>query len=69
MELELYGESAITVFRMVPTDSISDWMTSPAARNSAGLRCIPTPLGVPVRITSPGVNVMVLKRFKVQTKA
>lgn len=39
---------------------------SPTAKNSAGLRCIPTPLGVPVKITSPGFNVMHLK-FKIKT--
>lgn len=51
----------MTVLRIFPTDSISESITSPTFRNCGGLRCIPTPLGVPVKMTSPGFNVMHLK--------
>lgn len=34
---------------------------SPGFKNSGGLRCMPTPLGVPVSITSPGSSVTQLK--------
>lgn len=57
----LYGVSGATLFEIFPIDSISLSIKSPTAKNSAGLRCIPTPAGVPVKITSPGFNVMHLK--------
>src|SRR5262249_31721444 len=40
--------------RSVPIPSISIVTTSPAFRNSGGLRPAPTPSGVPLEITSPG---------------
>lgn len=65
---DFYGESAITLFEIFPMDSISLSIKSPTARNSAGFRCIPTPDGVPVKITSPGFSVMHLKRRKIEFK-
>lgn len=55
-----YAESATTLLRIFPIDSISLSIKSPGAKNSAGLRCIPTPDGVPVKMTSPGFKVIVL---------
>ena len=46
------------VLRNRPMPSISVSMTSPAWRNSGGLRAKPTPLGVPVAIISPASRVM-----------
>lgn len=49
-----------------PSDSISLSITSPALRNSAGFLCIPTPAGVPVKITSPGRSVIDLEEHKIK---
>lgn len=59
--LQIYQLSAITLFRIFPIDSISLSIKSPTAKNSAGFLCIPTPDGVPVKITSPGFKVIDLK--------
>lgn len=58
-----YSVSAMTLLRIFPRDSISLSIKSPTAKNSAGLRCIPTPDGVPVKITSPGFKVMDLQNI------
>ena len=50
------------VFFSLPIPSISLSRMSPLCRNSGGLRCMPTPAGVPVRMTSPGYNVTILKQ-------
>lgn len=58
---KIYG--ATTLLMIFPSDSISLSITSPALRNSAGFLCIPTPAGVPVKITSPGRRVIDLKNY------
>ena len=42
----------------VPSPSIPSRMTSPPFRNTLGFCPMPTPGGVPVVITSPGISVM-----------
>src|SRR5437762_9780895 len=54
-----------TTFLSTPIPSTSVSITSPALRNSGGLRANPTPLGVPVAIISPGSNVMPLERIAI----
>ncbi len=49
--------SPTTGFRNTPIRSISTSTTSPACKNTGGLRAAPTPGGVPVKITSPGASV------------
>ena len=51
--------SILTGFESRPSPSISMTQLSPSARNFGGLRCIPTPPGVPVRITSPALSVQI----------
>lgn len=51
-----------------PKPSISLSMISPGFKYSGGLRCIPTPFGVPVRMTSPGFKVIDLKSKRVNNK-
>ena len=53
--------SLITGFTSWPSPSISLTITSPGFRYSGGLRYMPTPPGVPVKMTSPGRRVMPLK--------
>jgi hypothetical protein len=48
-----------TGFLRTPIPSISISTISPGLRKIGGLRTNPTPLGVPVEITSPGSSVMV----------
>src|SRR5581483_1328078 len=50
--------SSITGFVSVPRPVIVTATVSPALRNHGGLRAKPTPLGVPVAITSPGSSVV-----------
>ena len=48
--------SATTRLRMVPTPSTVTSMTSPGRSQTGGCRAKPTPPGVPVAITSPGIS-------------
>src|SRR6266508_473361 len=48
-----------------PSPSISTRISSPALRNSGGLRPAPTPDGVPVAITSPGSSAITLARCSI----
>ena len=54
--------SATTSFRRVPSSSISTSTTSPGLSQTGGLRAIPTPGGVPVKIRSPASSVMICDR-------
>lgn len=49
--------AAATRLRSTPSRSISTSTTSPGLRNTGGVRAMPTPGGVPVKITSPGSSV------------
>ena len=51
-----------TGLRSVPSPSISTSTTSPGWSQTGGLRAIPTPGGVPVKIRSPGWNVKTRER-------
>jgi hypothetical protein len=46
-----------TGFDKMPRPSISTSIRSPTRKKTGGCRAIPTPSGVPVRITVPGSNV------------
>lgn len=48
--------SAITGLRSTPIPETSTSTVSPGFMNSGGLRFSPTPPGVPVRMTSPGIS-------------
>ena len=50
--------SATTGLRSTPTLPISTSQTSPSTSQRCGSRPMPTPLGVPVAITSPGSSVI-----------
>src|SRR3546814_12784593 len=50
--------SSITWLLRTPTPEISTSNTSPARMNSGGVRFMPTPLGVPVAMPSPGLRVV-----------
>ena len=59
IEASLEDASYATACSIAPSDSISIRTTSPDCRNCGGSIAIPTPLGVPVRIRSPGRSVHV----------
>ena len=50
------AHSAWKVFSSLPIPSISTTQVLPGASRIGGLRTKPTPPGVPVTITSPGLN-------------
>jgi hypothetical protein len=54
---EAWLPSFVTALRSVPIPSISISTSSPSVSAIGGLRKMPTPAGVPVRITSPGRRV------------
>ena len=51
------------MLRNVPTPSISTSTTSPGLSQTGGLRAMPTPGGVPVKIRSPGSRVKTFDTF------
>ena len=62
MTSQIAAVSAITGLRRVPRQSISTSTTSPGLSQTGGLRAMPTPGGVPVKIRSPGSSVMTCER-------
>ena len=56
------SQSRITGLRSVPRPSISTSTTSPFFNHTGGLRAMPTPGGVPVKIRSPGSSVKIRDR-------
>ena len=53
-------------FVNLPIPSIATLTTLPTPRNSGGFMALPTPLGVPVRITSPGNSVNARDKYAIK---
>lgn len=59
------GEPPEAATRLTPTPSSSISQISPCFMKSGGVRASPTPLGVPVTMTSPGVSVKAALRVEI----
>ena len=62
----LRAHSFLTGFSNRPIRPISTMTVSPSFIQTGGFRAMPTPCGVPVRITAPGRRVMVLLRLSIR---